>query len=92
MTPRQLWEYTLIQTGLMGFTAGTLALPIGFALALVLIYVINVRSFGWTMQLYLSPGEFAQAFVVAVAASLAAGVYPAWRLGRLITSRALRSE
>jgi putative ABC transport system permease protein len=92
MTPRQLWEYTLIQTGLMGFTAGILALPIGLALALVLIYVINVRSFGWTMQLLLQPSEFAQAFGVAVFASLAAGIYPAWKLGKLITSRALRSE
>jgi putative ABC transport system permease protein len=92
MTPRQLWEYTLIQTGMMGITAGALALPIGFALALVLIYVINVRSFGWTMQLHLSAGEFAGAFLVAVVAALAAGVYPAWRLGKLVTSRALRSE
>ena len=92
MTPAQLWRYTLIQTGLMGFTAGTLALPIGLALALVLIYVINVRSFGWTMQLHLPPGEFAQAFAVAVIASLAAGIYPAYRLGKLVTSRALRSE
>ncbi|MBL8118059.1 MAG: ABC transporter permease, partial [Anaerolineae bacterium] len=92
MTPRQLWRYTLIQTGLMGFTAGTLALPIGLVLALVLIYVINVRSFGWTMQLSLQPVEFAQAFAVAIIASLAAGVYPAWRLGQLVTSRALRSE
>ncbi|MCA0456789.1 MAG: ABC transporter permease [Chloroflexi bacterium] len=92
MTPAQLWRYTLIQTGLMGFTAGTLALPIGLALALVLIYVINVRSFGWTMQLHLPPAEFAQAFAVAVIASLAAGIYPAYKLGKLVTSRALRSE
>ncbi len=92
MTPAQLWRYTLIQTGLMGFTAGTLALPIGLALALVLIYVINVRSFGWTMQLHLPPAEFAQAFAVAVIASLAAGIYPAYRLGKLVTSQALRSE
>jgi putative ABC transport system permease protein len=59
---------------------------------LVLIYVINVRSFGWTMQLHLPPGEFVQAFAVAIIASLAAGVYPAYRLGKLVTSRALRSE
>ncbi len=92
MTPRQLWNYTLIQTGLMGTTAGLLALPIGLVLALVLIYVINVRSFGWTMELALLPGEFAQAFAVAVLAALAAGVYPAWRLMQLVTARALRSE
>jgi putative ABC transport system permease protein len=87
-----LWNYTLIQTGLMGTTAGLLALPIGLVLALVLIYVINVRSFGWTMELVLQPGAFAQAFAVAVIASLAAGVYPAWRLMQLVTARALRSE
>ncbi|MFN8560349.1 MAG: ABC transporter permease [Anaerolineae bacterium] len=91
-TPRQLWNYTLIQTGLMGITAGALALPIGLALALILIYVINVRSFGWTMELTLLPVEFALAFGVAVIASLAAGIYPAGRLARLGTARALRNE
>ncbi len=92
MTPRQLWNFTLIQTGLMGTTAGLLALPIGFVLALVLIYVINVRSFGWTMFLTLSPNEFIQAFAVALVAALVAGMYPAWRLSQLITARALRNE
>jgi putative ABC transport system permease protein len=92
MTPRQLWRYTLIQTGLMGTTAGLLALPIGLVLALVLVYVINVRSFGWTMELTLQAGPFVQAFGVAVLAALAAGVYPAWRLTQLVTARALRSE
>jgi putative ABC transport system permease protein len=92
MTPRQLWNFTLIQTGLMGTTAGLLALPIGLVLALVLIYVINVRSFGWTMALDLQPGPFVQAFAVAVIAALLAGLYPAWRLTQLVTARALRSE
>jgi putative ABC transport system permease protein len=92
LTPRQLWQYTLIQTGLMGLTAGVLALPIGTVLALVLIYVINVRSFGWTMQLSLQPVEYALAFGVAVLAALAAGIYPARRLSRLLTGAALRSE
>jgi putative ABC transport system permease protein len=92
LTPRQLWRYTLIQTGLMGATAGILALPIGLALALVLIYVINVRSFGWTMQLALVPEEFATAFAVALVAALLAGIYPAHRLTQLVTARALRAE
>lgn len=92
MTPRQLWNFTLIQTGLMGTTAGFMALPIGLVLALVLIYVINVRSFGWTMALDLQPGPFVQAFAVAVIAALLAGLYPAWRLSKLVTARALRSE
>jgi putative ABC transport system permease protein len=92
MTPRQLWGFTLVQTGLMGTTAGLLSVPLGMVLAMVLIFVINVRSFGWTMQLTAAPGDFAGAFAVALVASLAAGLYPAWRLGRLVMAQALRSE
>ncbi|MFW5772276.1 MAG: FtsX-like permease family protein, partial [Phototrophicaceae bacterium] len=92
MSPRQLWSFTLVQTGLMGIVAGLLAIPIGLALALVLLFVINVRSFGWTMDFYWVPREFIEAFLVAVVAALLAGVYPAIRITRLVTARALRSE
>ena len=92
MTSRQLWNFTLIQTGLMGTVAGLLAQPIGLSLALVLIYVINVRSFGWTMQFNPVLSEFLTAFAVAVVAALLAGIYPAWRMTRIIIARALRSE
>jgi putative ABC transport system permease protein len=92
MTPRQLWQFTLVQTGLMGVVAGILAIPIGLALALVLLFVINVRSFGWTMDFYWVPSEFIEAFLVAVVAALVAGIYPAFRATRIGTARALRSE
>lgn len=92
MTPRQLWNFTILQTGLMGFVAGLLAIPIGLALAVILIYVINVRSFGWTMELHWLPREFLEAFMVALVASIVAGIYPAIRMTRLVTARALRSE
>lgn len=92
MTGRQLWNFTLLQTGLMGIVAGLMALPIGLALALVLLYVINVRSFGWTMQFHPTAEEFMLAFGVAVVAALLAGVYPAIRATRLGVARALRSE
>jgi putative ABC transport system permease protein len=92
MTGRQLTLFTLIQTGLMGLVAGILALPIGMALSLVLIYVINVRSFGWTMHFTPSSGEFTEAFMVAIVAALLAGIYPALKLSRLKPAAALRSE
>ncbi|MBK8021627.1 MAG: ABC transporter permease [Chloroflexi bacterium] len=92
LTRGQLWRYTLIQTGVMGTVAGILALPIGAALAYVLVYIINVRSFGWTMQLALTPREFALALLVALTAALLAGVYPASAIARLHPVRALRGE
>ncbi|MFQ5610858.1 MAG: FtsX-like permease family protein [Anaerolineae bacterium] len=92
MTLRQLWSLTLLETGLMGLVAGLLAIPTGLALALVLIYVINLRSFGWSLQLQLSPGALGQALLVAVLAALLAGVYPALRMGRLVIAEAVRQE
>jgi putative ABC transport system permease protein len=92
MTPNQLRKFTLLQTGIMGTISGLLSLPIGLALAFILIHVINVRSFGWSMDLTLPPKEFIQAFSVALLASLAAGVYPAWRVSTIQAADALRSE
>ena len=92
MTPGQLRIFTLIQTGLMGVISGLMALPIGLALAFILVYVINVRSFGWSMNIILPPMEFIQAFLVALVASLLAGLYPAWRVSRIQAAEALRRE
>lgn len=92
MTVRQLWQLTLMETGLMGAIAGLLAMPTGLVLALILVYVINVRSFGWTLQLHLEPAYFLQAFAVALAAALLAGLYPAQRLSKMVVANALRQE
>jgi len=92
MTRRQLWGLTLLETGLMGTTAGLLALPVGYGLAWILVYVINVRSFGWTLSMALRPEYFLQAFLVAVVAALLAGIYPALRLGNLEIAAAIREE
>lgn len=92
MTRPQLWALTLLETGLMGATAGLLAMPVGFALAWILVYVINVRSFGWTLQMDLRPEYFLQALAVAVGAALLAGIYPSLRAGKMEIAAALREE
>jgi putative ABC transport system permease protein len=92
MTRRQLWQVTLMETGLLGASAGLVALPTGFILALILIYIINLRSFGWTLSMQLQPGEFLQAFGIALFAALLAGLYPAWRMGTIQPAEAVRME
>jgi putative ABC transport system permease protein len=88
----QLWRLTMLETGLMGLAAGLLAAPTGYALALILVYIINQRSFGWTLQLSIQPEAFVQALVVAVAAALLAGIYPASRMSRQPAAEAIRYE
>ena len=92
MTRRQLWRLSLEETGLVGATAGLLAMPTGFVLAIILIYIINLRSFGWTLEMRLAPMEFVQAFLVALGAALLAGIYPAWKMGQVQPAIAVRSE
>ncbi len=92
LTVRQFRGLVLLETGLMGAAAGLLALPTGLALAVVLIFIINRRSFGWTMQLAAEPGIFLQALALAVVAALLAGVYPAIRMGRMAAAEVLRGE
>ena len=92
LTRGQLFKMTLWETGLMGTTAGVLAMPVGLVLAAILIYIVNFRSFGWTMDLALRWEFFAQAFAVALGAALLAGLYPAWYIGRVQPADALRSE
>lgn len=92
LTRRQMFRLTLWETGLMGGVAGLMALPVGTVLAWVLVYIINVRSFGWSLQLGLRPEFYTQAVAVALVAALLAGIYPAVRIGRIQPARALRSE
>ena len=92
MTPPQVWGLTALQTGLMGLVAGLLSLPLGNLLALVLIYVINKRSFGWTLQYAFQYNWLIQAFILAIGASLLAGLYPAWRMTRAPAVGSLRDE
>lgn len=92
LSVRQLWGLIMIETGLMGMVAGLLAMPTGFILSLILIYIINKRAFGWTLQLQVTPEPFLTALFVAVIAALLAGLYPARKIGDLEVADAIRSE
>ncbi len=91
-TPGQVWQLVTSQTGLMGLAAGLLSIPVGLALAVVMIFVINRRSFGWTIGLEVSPGILLEALLLALAAALLAGLYPAWKMARTSPAVALREE
>jgi putative ABC transport system permease protein len=92
LTPGQVWKLVTAQTGLMGLVAGILAVPAGFVLAIVMIFVVNKRSFGWTLQMEAGPEIVLQAVGLAVVGALLAGILPAWRMARTSPARALREE
>lgn len=92
MSWAQLRRMIFIESGLMGGLASLLAMPTGFALALILVHVINVRSFGWLITIRSQPLEYVQVAGIALTAALLASLYPMWRLKRISVADALREE
>lgn len=91
-TSSQLWRLMMLETGLMGLIAGFFAMPTGYTLALILIEVINQRSFGWSINLYLTWQPFIQALAVSLTASLLAGILPSRKISKMQTIEAIRYE
>ena len=91
-TPRQVWMMFTSQTGLMGVAAGLLALPLGLIQGAVLIFVVNRRSFGWSMDMEIYPVMLVQAVGLAATAALLAAVYPAIRMSRSSPAEVLHEE
>jgi putative ABC transport system permease protein len=92
LTPAQVWGVICGETALIGLIAGVLSVPLGVIEALVLIYVVNLRSFGWTMQLAIEPLYLLQAVGLSLAAALLAGIYPSILIARSSPAVALKEE
>lgn len=91
-TPGQVWLMFMSQSGLMGVAAGLMSVPLGLVEAAVLIFVVNRKAFGWTMEMGIYPSALGLAAVIAVVAALLAGVYPALRMSRSSPARVLQGE
>jgi putative ABC transport system permease protein len=83
---RQVRRMVIIEAALIGGVSQGIGLAVGFALSLVLIYVINVQSFGWTIQFHLPAAFLVQSSIVVVIATAIAGIYPARRAAQLVLS------
>ncbi|WP_027156933.1 FtsX-like permease family protein [Methylobacter luteus] len=92
VTPAQLTVLIIGETGLMGLAAGLFAVPVGYIVAYVLIFVIYLRSFGWTMAFHMNAAVVYQGLALAFGAALLAGVLPALKMLRTRPAEALRNE
>jgi len=88
----QLRRIVLGETAIIGAAAGLLAVPVGLAIAALLVYVINRRSFGWTMALHADAVTIGAGVALALVAALLAGLYPAARMARARPATVLRGE
>ncbi len=73
----QLRKMILFEAGLLGLVANVIGLVLGWGLSLLLIYVINKQSFGWTIQFHWPIAVLLGALSLVYAATVLAGLYPA---------------
>jgi putative ABC transport system permease protein len=82
LTRRALGQAELMRAVLLATLTMLLALPLGLALAWVLLAVVNVEAFGWRLPMYLFPLDYLRLSALAIAASVIAALWPAVRLAR----------
>lgn len=73
----QVRRLILTEAGLIGLLANVAGLALGIALSLVLIFVINKQSFGWTIRFHWPVSVLLGALTVVYAATVLAGLFPA---------------
>lgn len=74
---QQVRRMILTEAALLGLLALLLGLALGFALSLLLIFVVNKQSFGWTIQFHPPLALLSGALVLVWGVTVLAGLYPA---------------
>jgi putative ABC transport system permease protein len=73
----QIRRMILTEAALLGLLASIAGLLLGFALSLILVFVINKQSFGWTIRFHWPVAILSAAISLIFAATILAGFYPA---------------
>ena len=87
---RQIRKMVIIEALMLGGVSQSIGIAVGFLLSLVLIFVINVQSFGWTIQFHIPFWFLIQSTVLILAATALSGIYPARRAAAFQVAEKLR--
>lgn len=80
---KQIRGMILVEAGFLGLLAAAVGLALGFALSLLLIFVVNKQSFGWTIQFHPPIDLLTGALLLVWCVTVLAGFYPARVAARL---------
>jgi putative ABC transport system permease protein len=73
----QIRKLILVEAGLLGLLANVAGFVLGTLLSLILVFVINKQSFGWTIRFHWPVAVLLGALSLVYAATVLAGLYPA---------------
>jgi putative ABC transport system permease protein len=82
LTRRRLGQLELVRAVVLALLTACCALPLGLALAWVLLAVVNVEAFGWRLPMYVFPRDYMVLGLFALLAAVLAAAWPARKLAR----------
>jgi putative ABC transport system permease protein len=88
----QLRRLVLSEAALLGLLANVAGVILGFLLSLLLIFVINKQSFGWTIQFHWPVAVLLTALSLVYVVTIMAGIYPARMATRLAPIEVIHEE
>ena len=80
---RQVRRIVIIEATLVGMVSQSVGVVTGLLLSLILVFVINVQSFGWTIQFHIPAGFLVQSSLLILLATGLSGVYPGYLAARM---------
>jgi len=78
----QVRAMIVAEAAMLGTISQVVGLALGVLLALILVYVVNLQSFGWTIHLTIPWASLLQMSALVIVTTLLAGLYPAQRAMR----------
>jgi putative ABC transport system permease protein len=92
MRRREVRRMIVLEATILGVSAMTLGAACGYLLSLILIFVINVQSFGWTIDFYVPWKIIAGSLAATFVTTVAAGYFSAGLADRVELARELQAE
>ena len=92
LSRRRVGGSLALEAGLLALTATVMSWGLGVLMSAVLIFVVNRRAFGWTLQFHPGAGSYGLLLLLALGAALAGSLYPIYRATRLSVAATIREE
>jgi putative ABC transport system permease protein len=88
----QLMSMVVAEAGLLGMAAAAAGTMAGLVVGVILVKVVNLQSFGWSLELVLPWTSLSELAMWVVSACLIAGLPPAFIASKLQPATVLREE
>ena len=89
---QQIRKIIILESGLLGLLGVGVGTICGACLSVILVYIINRQSFGWTLQLSFPTWTVVVDLGLIFLTALAAGIWPAHQASRVRLTETLRME